>query len=141
MTPQEKHRKLMEKVGLIQSGDTAILPTGEIVSRDTPGAMPYDSPQTGLIHSYCASVRRERFQSVHHIYEVGDFVQAIFGPPEYPGTVEHMWIEIQSVDEQSVTGRLDNDPVALPTLKWNDIVTVPKSSIEQHRVRPSNESN
>lgn len=42
---ETKHAALMEKVRLIRERNTAILPTGEIVARDTPGAMPYDSPQ------------------------------------------------------------------------------------------------
>jgi hypothetical protein len=40
---ETKHADLMEKVRLIREKNTAILPTGEIVARDTPGAMPYDS--------------------------------------------------------------------------------------------------
>lgn len=35
--------KLMEKLRIIQSGKTAILPTGEIVERGTAGAMDYES--------------------------------------------------------------------------------------------------
>ena len=40
-----KKGNLMEKLRIIQSGKTAILPTGEIVERGTAGAMGYDSPQ------------------------------------------------------------------------------------------------
>lgn len=39
-----KKDKLMEKLRIIQSGKTAILPTGEIVERGTPGAMDYETP-------------------------------------------------------------------------------------------------
>lgn len=40
----DKRERLEEKIRLIQSGNTAILPTGEIVPRDTHGAMNYNSP-------------------------------------------------------------------------------------------------
>lgn len=40
---ERKFSGLMEKVRLIRSGNTAILPTGEIVPRSTPGAMPYET--------------------------------------------------------------------------------------------------
>jgi hypothetical protein len=46
---ETKHADLMEKVRLIRDKNTAILPTGEIVARDTPGAMPYDSPQNAYL--------------------------------------------------------------------------------------------
>jgi len=36
---------LMQKVNLTRDRNTAILPTGEIVARGTPRAIPYDSPQ------------------------------------------------------------------------------------------------
>lgn len=39
------YESLMEKVRLIREMNTAILPTGEIVDRGTPGSLPYDSPQ------------------------------------------------------------------------------------------------
>lgn len=42
---EEKHAGLMEKVRLIRERNTAILPTGEIVARGTPGAMDYESPE------------------------------------------------------------------------------------------------
>lgn len=45
---EEKHAALMAKVRLIREKNTAILPTGEIVARDTPGAMPYDSSHNDL---------------------------------------------------------------------------------------------
>jgi hypothetical protein len=41
-----KKDKLMEKLRIIQSGETAILPSGEIVKRGTPGATDYDSANT-----------------------------------------------------------------------------------------------
>ena len=37
------HASLMAKVQLIRDRNTAILPTGEIVPRGTPGAMPYET--------------------------------------------------------------------------------------------------
>lgn len=36
--------RLMEKVRIIRSGNTAITPTGEIVERGTPGSMSYTTP-------------------------------------------------------------------------------------------------
>lgn len=39
-----KKDNLMEKLRIIQSGNTAIMPTGEIVERGTPGATEYNSP-------------------------------------------------------------------------------------------------
>lgn len=41
---------LMAKVQLIRERNTAILPTGEIVARGTPGAMDYESPQNAGDH-------------------------------------------------------------------------------------------
>ena len=46
---ETKHADLMEKVRLIREKNTAILPTGEIVARGTPGAMDYNSPQNAGI--------------------------------------------------------------------------------------------
>lgn len=46
---QERNDKLvaslMSKVALIRERNTAIMPTGEIVARGTPGAMNYESPE------------------------------------------------------------------------------------------------
>lgn len=39
-----KEQMLLEKVRIIRSGNTAILPTGEIVERGTPGSMNYGPP-------------------------------------------------------------------------------------------------
>jgi hypothetical protein len=39
--PSEKLEKLMAKAALIQTGKSAILPTGEIVAKGTPGAHNY----------------------------------------------------------------------------------------------------
>ena len=39
-----KEAALLEKLRIIRSGNTAILPTGEIVERGTPGSMDYESP-------------------------------------------------------------------------------------------------
>lgn len=39
-----KKSKLIEKLQIIQSGKTAIMPTGEIVERGTAGSTDYDSP-------------------------------------------------------------------------------------------------
>ena len=38
-----KKDKLLEKLRIIQSGETAIMPNGEIVKRGTPGSANYDS--------------------------------------------------------------------------------------------------
>lgn len=44
MKTERMKRRLLEKVNLIRAGNTAILPTGEIVARGTTGSMDYDSP-------------------------------------------------------------------------------------------------
>jgi hypothetical protein len=41
---------LMGKVNLIRERNTAILPTGEIVARGTPGAMNYESPENSELN-------------------------------------------------------------------------------------------
>jgi len=41
---EKKYAAAMEKVRLIRERNTAILPTGEIVARGTPGSMDYNSP-------------------------------------------------------------------------------------------------
>jgi len=40
-----REQRLLEKVRIIRSGNTAILPTGEIVERGTPGSTNYNSNQ------------------------------------------------------------------------------------------------
>jgi len=42
---ERKHAALLAKIHLIRERNTAILPTGEIVARGTPGSMIYESPE------------------------------------------------------------------------------------------------
>ena len=42
---EQRREALLEKVRLIRERNAAILPTGEIVPRGTPGAMNFDSPE------------------------------------------------------------------------------------------------
>jgi uncharacterized protein YegJ (DUF2314 family) len=48
----------------------------------------------------------------------------------YEGKVEHMWIEVTSIENETIHGRLANEPKHIPSLKMKDPATAQLGEIE-----------
>ena len=80
------------------------------------------------------SDRQRLFRTVTPRSEVkiGRYVKIPFEEMDGERTLrEHMWVEITQDANGEFIGRLDNDPLILTNVKFNDIVTVDFDQIEQ----------
>jgi len=76
----------------------------------------------------CSDKRRADFQKIFNkdMLKVGDYVKICFKQGKKR---EHMWVKIISIDKK-IFGLLDNEPVLVDNVKYQDIVRVKLSEVE-----------
>jgi hypothetical protein len=61
---------------------------------------------------------------------VGRYVKIAFSEPAPSKCKEHMWVQVQKVTHDHLTGVLDNDPRLNVGVKFGDEITFPVDRIE-----------
>jgi len=90
-------------------------------------------PNIGFIHDECAQARLDNFQAHFkpEILQPGMFVKSAIKVTR-DGSVEHMWIKIESIGSDSVTGTLDSDPlISEELIGYGDTITVKFTEISE----------
>lgn len=78
----------------------------------------------------CGERRKAEFQKTFNkdLLKVNDYVKICFKQGKER---EHMWVKIISVGKE-IFGVLDNEPIVITNVKYQDIVKVKCSEIEDH---------
>lgn len=89
----------------------------------------------GIIHAQCANERLAEWQSANKetIISPGDFVKKKFVVGDKS---EWAWVEVASVNGNTITGRLDNHLI-YSILKLNDTITLDRSEIAELYPNPN----
>jgi len=81
------------------------------------------------VGNVCDDCIDEKRKKVKHDYKAGDYVKCEFESSDDRN--EYMWVLIEEIDETTITGRLDNDPVLVHQIKCGDTVKINKDKIVQ----------
>jgi uncharacterized protein YegJ (DUF2314 family) len=77
----------------------------------------------------CASNRLASFQSKPAPdYQIGGFVKTALTSPE---RTEHVWVKIEKINKDTITGALNNDPIFFE-VKCGDKLIVDKNQISDY---------
>ena len=86
--------------------------------------------EKGNIVSYCPE---HAPKPIHYSGDLADLVGR-YVKKAFPKTVgnglEHMWVKVESVDGETLTGVLDNKPAYTSRVRYKDTVTVTREEIE-----------
>jgi uncharacterized protein YegJ (DUF2314 family) len=90
-----------------------------------------ENRNTGIICKKCAQERKSRTQEDLKGFDpkqlIGRFIKKSF---THNNRVEHLWLEVLEVKDETLKGRIDNDPIVVKQ-KYNDIVSFSIDEIEQ----------
>lgn len=87
-----------------------------------------DEPLSNItgIHAECADERHKRFQVKYTVEDVrvGDWVKKNFSG-------EHIWVKVEKIDGQKISGKVDNDVVTDCGVRCGDAVELEFSEVEE----------
>ena len=83
-----------------------------------------------MVHASCGDARRDAWQADNKdtILKNGDYVKI---GVEDDGKTEHMWFIIKNIDGNTITGKLDNDPIVV-NMKCGDELKFDRSAVSQY---------